>query len=261
MATILYFSHGGGPLPILGDSSHAAMVAFMRDFPRRFPRPEAIVVVSAHWEEPVPTLSSGAMPSLIYDYFGFPQEAYSLSYPSPGHPVLAGRIADFFSRAGIGCRQDPERGFDHGHFIPLLLMYPKADIPSIQLSLARGLDPRAHLNIGAALRPLREENILFIGSGFSFHNMRAFSWSDGSARDPENEAFQDWLSETCAGNLDYPQIEARLEGWKKAPAARYCHPREEHLPPLHVCAGLAGDPGEKIFDDSILGKRALAFQW
>jgi aromatic ring-opening dioxygenase catalytic subunit (LigB family) len=237
------------------------MVAFMRDLPRRFPKPDAIVVVSAHWEEPSPTVTSGASPSLIYDYFGFPQPAYSLAYPSPGNPALAGRVADLFGRAGIGCRKDPDRGFDHGHFIPLLLMYPKSDIPSIQLSLAKGLDPKAHLQFGAALRPLREENILFIGSGFSFHNMRAFSWSGDSGKDPGNDAFQDWLSETCAGALEYPQIEARLEGWEKAPGARYCHPREEHLLPLHVCAGLAGSSGEKIFDNYILGKRALAFQW
>lgn len=261
MAGILYFSHGGGPLPILGDPGHDAMVAFMRALPDRFPKPEAIVVASAHWEEPEAAVTSAANPSLVYDYFGFPREAYSLAYPSPGSPALADRVASLLGKAGITCRKDPRRGFDHGHFIPLLLMYPQADIPSIQISLRRGLDPRVHLEMGEALRPLGKENILFIGSGFSFHNMGAFSWSGPPPSDPRNGAFQDWLTETCAGDLDYPAVRARLLEWERAPNARYCHPREEHLLPLHLCAGMAGGAGEKVFDDFILGKRAVAFLW
>jgi aromatic ring-opening dioxygenase catalytic subunit (LigB family) len=140
-------------------------------------------------------------------------------------------------------------------------MYPKADIPSLQLSLLRGLDPAAHIALGKALGELMNENILVIGSGFSFHNMRAFSWDGNSAPDPANEAFQNWLIETCTGPISQSEREQRLIEWEKAPSARYCHPREEHLLPLHVCQAMADKSAKLIFDDSILGKRAVAFLW
>jgi aromatic ring-opening dioxygenase catalytic subunit (LigB family) len=146
-------------------------------------------------------------------------------------------------------------------FIPLKLMYPLADIPSLQLSLLRGLDPAAHIALGKALRELMKENVLVIGSGFSFHNMGAFAWGGIGAMDPRNEAFQDWLIETCAGPLSQSEREQRLTEWEQAPSARYCHPREEHLLPLHVCLGMANKPAELVFDDQILGKRSVAFLW
>nr|MDA8405143.1 class III extradiol ring-cleavage dioxygenase [Desulfobacteraceae bacterium] len=161
----------------------------------------------------------------------------------------------------IPARIDPQRGIDHGLFIPLKQMYPEADIPSLQLSLLHGLDPTAHISLGKALRELMNENIMVIGSGFSFHNMRAFSWQGTDVQDPANEAFQNWLIEVCAGPISQPEREHLLIGWEKAPSARYCHPREEHLLPLHVCLGMAGKPASKIFDDYILGKRAVAFLW
>ena len=142
-----------------------------------------------------------------------------------------------------------------------MLMYPEADIPTLQLSLLRGLDPAAHLALGDSLRELVKDNILVVGSGFSFHNMAEFQWQAGDARDPANDAFQDWLIETCTTPLSPDEREQRLLEWEKAPAARYCHPREEHLLPLHVCQGMAGSPGKVIFDDTILGKRGVAFQW
>ena len=162
---------------------------------------------------------------------------------------------------GIPARLDAQRGYDHGLFIPLKLMYPQADIPSLQLSLLRGLDPRAHIALGQALRALLDENILVIGSGFSFHNLGAFSWQGSSAPDPANEAFQDWLIETCTASMSESEREERLVEWERGPSARYCHPREEHLLPLHVCAGMAGKAGQVIFDDQILGKRGVAFLW
>jgi 4,5-DOPA dioxygenase extradiol len=260
-ARIIYFSHGGGPLPILGDPSHKAMVAFMRQLPSRLNKPDAILVISAHWEENAATLLGAKSPAMFYDYYGFPDEAYEIAYPAPGSPELANRIAELLQKSSLPSRIDPQRGFDHGLFIPLKLMYPQADIPSLQLSLLRGLDPAAHIALGNALHALTKENILVVGSGFSFHNMGAFSWQGIAAPDPANDAFQNWLIETCTGSLHKFAREQRLIDWEKAPSARYCHPREEHLLPLHVCIGMAQKPAEKIFDDDILGKRGLAFLW
>ena len=258
---IVYFSHGGGPLPLLGDPSHQAMVDFMRELPTRLTRPEAILVISAHWEEPCATLLGADTPALFYDYYGFPRESYDLSYPAPGHPQLAERIASLLQAAAIPVHIDAQRGFDHGVFIPLLLMYPEADIPVLQLSLIKGLDPARHIALGQALRALKHENILVIGSGFSFHNLQAFDWQGAANNDPSNDAFQDWLIESCTGDYSSGERQQRMIDWQLAPAARYCHPREEHLLPLHVCVGMAQSPARKIFDDYILGKRAVAFLW
>jgi aromatic ring-opening dioxygenase catalytic subunit (LigB family) len=198
---------------------------------------------------------------MFYDYYGFPDKTYEITYPATGSPGLANRIAGLLIKNSIQARLDTQRGFDHGLFIPLKLMYPHADIPSLQLSLMRGLDPKAHIALGKAMHELMQENILVIGSGFSFHNMRAFSWEGINMPDPANEAFQDWLIDVCTGPIPQSERELRLIEWQKAPSARYCHPREEHLLPLHVCVGMAGKPAETIFDDYIIGKRAVAFLW
>jgi len=258
---IVYFSHGGGPLPILGDPGHKAMLDFMLDLPSKIIKPDAILVISAHWEEQVPTVLGAQNPAMFYDYYGFPSQAYEITYPAPGSPELARRIVALLGKQHIAARFYPHRGFDHGLFIPLKLMYPSADIPSLQLSLVHGLDPGVHLAIGNALSELKGENILVIGSGFSFHNMRAFVWNGNGDPDPANDAFQDWLIDTCTGPRSQFERERMLNEWERAPHARYCHPREEHLLPLHVCVGLAGKPAQVIFDDKILGKRSLAFLW
>jgi aromatic ring-opening dioxygenase catalytic subunit (LigB family) len=260
-AQLVYLSHGGGPLPLLGDPGHAAMVAFMRQLGARLRRPGAVLVVSAHWEERAATVQSAASPSLYYDYYGFPEEAYHVEYPAPGAPALAGRVGATLDAHGVPWTADGERGFDHGAFIPLLLMYPEADVPVLQLSLLRGLDARAHIELGAALSDLMTEDVLVVGSGFSFHNMDAFDWRPGYEPDPRNDAFQEWLIETCTGDLAPGERERRLVEWQVAPHARYAHPREEHLLPLHVCAGMAGRPGGLVFDDAIAGKRSVAFLW
>jgi len=260
-AKAVYFSHGGGPLPILGDAGHQAMVEFMTRLPSLLARPDAIIVVSAHWEEQLATLLGAPAPSMFYDYYGFPKEAYSVTYPAPGHPALAWRIAGLLEKDGIPARIDQRRGFDHGLFIPLKLMYPRADIASIQLSLLRGLDPAAHIALGRALRELLDENLLLIGSGFSFHNLEAFFRQTAGSPDAANDAFQEWLIETCVGSLSQSDRERRLIEWEQAPSARYCHPREEHLLPLHVCLGMMGRPATLVFDDQIMGRRALAFLW
>jgi 4,5-DOPA dioxygenase extradiol len=258
---VVYFSHGGGPLPILGDPGHKAMVDFMTNLPSQLRRPEAILVISAHWEERVATLLGAEHPVMFYDYYGFPEKAYEIKYPAPGSPKLAKKIVGLLEKQGLEAHVDPERGFDHGLFIPLKLMYPQADIPAFQLSLLRGLNPAAHIALGNALRGLMDEKILVIGSGFSFHNMNAFSWQGDGKPDPANDAFQNWLIEVCTGAISQSEREQRLVDWEKAPSARYCHPREEHLLPVHVCAGMAAKPAKLIFDDKILGKRSVGFLW
>jgi len=236
-------------------------VAFMRQLPSQLKMPDAILVISAHWEESAATLLGAQNPAMFYDYYGFPDEAYKVTYPAPGSPDLAYRIAELLDQHKIPSHIDPQRGFDHGLFIPLKLMYPQADIPALQLSLLRGLNPVAHLSLGIALRELMHENILVIGSGFSFHNMQAFSWHGETTPDPDNDGFQNWLIEVCTGPISQHEREQRLADWQKAPSARYCHPREEHLVPLHVCLGMADKSAKVIFDDNILGKRAVAFMW
>jgi len=260
-ARVVYLSHGGGPLPLLGDPGHGAMVRFMQGLPLLVGMPEAILVISAHWEEPVATLTSAPAPPMLYDYYGFPPKTYTVQYPAPGAPALAERVAGMLANAGIASRQDPQRGYDHGLFIPLLLAYPQADIPCLQLSLLAGLDPAAHLALGRALQPLLSENILVVGSGFSFHNLRAFFRNNADVPDELNDAFQDWLIATCTGPLGAAAREEHLARWQAAPGARHCHPREEHLLPLHVCAGMAGAPARVIFDEAIMGKRSVAFLW
>ncbi len=259
---ILYISHGGGPLPLLGDPDHRELVTQLRGLGQRLPRPSAIIVVSAHWEEQAPTVTSGAQPPLIYDYTGFPPESYEIQYPSPGAPELAARVHRALSQAGLEPLQDPARGFDHGLFVPLKLMYPAADIPCIQLSLLKSLDPAAHIALGQALQSLEWDNLLVIGSGFSFHNMRAFFEPATPESDARNKAFEDWLTATLSDpDLDEAERTERLINWSEAPEARYCHPREEHLLPLHVCYGLAQRPADEHESIRVLRKRAGMFYW
>lgn len=260
--TVIYISHGAGPLPILGDGKHDEMVSNLRLLSSEIGTPSAIIVVSAHWEESLPTVTGAAQPELIYDYYGFPQESYEIEYPAPGNPDLAGAVMNALSARGIEGRKDDERGFDHGMFIPLKIMYPEADIPTIQVSLVRGLDPDVHIALGEALGAIEQKNLLIIGSGFSFHNMRAFFEPDTAETWAANEAFQQWLVETCAGDgLTEEGRKERLAAWEKAPNARYCHPREEHLLPLHVCLGAAGRPSSDHYGPTIFGKKATALLW
>lgn len=259
-ASILYFSHGGGPLPLLNDPSHRAMADFLKSFPQSIPTPEAILVFSAHWEEPMPIVLTSDHPAMLFDYYGFPAESYTYDYPAPGNPRLAEEIIALLHDNRIPASGDSCRGFDHGTFVPLLLMYPNAEIPTVQISLVKGLDPELHLEIGKTLKPLKDRNILVIGSGFSFHNMLAFQ-DNTAGVNRANDAFQDWLTETCCEEMAESERIDRLIYWEDAPNARFCHPREEHLLPLHVCAGMAGRQGKIVFDDEILGKRAIGVFW
>lgn len=238
---VLFLSHGGGPMPLLGDEGHKEMVACLQEITTQIHKPSAIIVVSAHWEENISTITSGATPSLIYDYYGFPEESYAIKYPCSGEPFLASQIHNLLENAGIASSLDEQRGFDHGLFVPLTIMYPDADIPCVQLSLINTLNPAEHINIGRALQELDYDNLLIIGSGFSFHNMRAFFTPETSESKRMNESFENWLLTTCStSDSDEKQRSQKLIQWENAPGARYCHPREEHLLPLHVCVWCRG---------------------
>lgn len=216
--------------------------------------PKAILVVSAHWETERPTVSAAAQPGMIFDYYGFPAHTYELSYPAPGSPALARRVRALLEGAGIAADVDPERGFDHGVFVPMMKAFPEAQIPVVTLSIRRDLDPAAHLAVGRALAPLRDEGVLIIGSGMSYHDLRHFRDGDAAV----SEGFDAWLRETVA---DAPDArDQRLSAWAQAPFGRAAHPREEHLIPLMVVAGAAGDDvGRTDFSERIGGKRISGF--
>ncbi|WP_338666510.1 DODA-type extradiol aromatic ring-opening family dioxygenase [Pseudodesulfovibrio methanolicus] len=259
---VIYLSHGAGPLPLLGDAGHAEMIENLKVLATRIERPSAILVVSAHWEETVPTVTAGNQPPLYYDYYGFPPESYEIAYPAPGDNALSEAVRGTLAAHGLPCGTEEARGFDHGLFVPLKIMYPEADIPCVQLSLIKGLDPAAHLALGEALAGLDRENLLILGSGFSFHNMRAFFAQDTAETALANGEFQQWLVGTCADPALTPEERAtRLVHWEDAPHARYCHPREEHLLPLHVCCGAAGRPCDEHFRLIIIGKAASTHLW
>lgn len=256
-----FIPHGGGPCFFMEWNPPQAwnrMADFLKNVAATLPRtPKAIVLVSAHWLTPQVTVTSGAQPDLIYDYYGFPPHTYALQYPAPGAPVLAHQIVQTLSAAGIASTPDAQRGFDHGVFIPLKLVFPQADIPVVQLSLNDSLDPVQHLVVGGALQTLRDQDVLIIGSGMSFHNMRAYG---NPQYGPVSDAFDAWLTKAVESS---PQERYRLlSNWTQAPGARDCHPAraEEHLLPLMTVAGAAGnDAGRKVFSDRVMETTLSAF--
>lgn len=258
----LFLSHGGGPLPLLADAAHAEMVATLKGIAEVIEKPSAIIVVSAHWESEVATVTSAANPGLIYDYSGFPPESYEIKYPCPGNAPLANSIIRQLEKAGITASADGARGLDHGVFVPLKIMYPDADIPCVQLSLLKGLDPLAHIKLGRALQGLADPSILLIGSGFSFHNMKAFFTPETRDSRNANKSFERWLLDTCSNqSISEQERTQRLINWEAAPSARYCHPREEHLLPLLVCYGYAASACTKSFELQILNKESSLYLW
>lgn len=259
----LFIPHGAGPCFFMDwppAGSWDPMETWLRNLVTLVgARPRALLVISAHWEMPEFSVNIQAAPDLLYDYYGFPAHTYQLKWPAPGNPPLAGRIQALLDAAGIASGQEHKRGLDHGVFIPLKLAFPEADIPLVQLSLRAGLDPAEHLALGRALAPLRDEGVLIIGSGMSFHNMQRLR-RGGDQADPDSVRFDDWLSDTVA--LAQQAREQRLIHWATAPGGRASHPQEEHLIPLHVVAGAAGaDAGAKVFEDSVMGSRQSAFMF
>jgi len=259
---VAFLPHGGGPWPFvdLGFTSKEefdGLVAYLQSV-RSLPKtpPKALLVVSAHWEEPVPTVMTSPRPPMLYDYYGFPPESYTIQWNAPGDPALAERVRDLLGAAGFTTATDANRGFDHGTFVPLKLTYPDADVPTVQLSLQRGLDPATHLAMGRALAPLRDEGVFIVGSGMTYHNLRAF----GRRAAPVAEAFDAWLR--TAATAAPAERDRLLTGWASAPAARAAHPREEHLLPLMVIAGAAGeDRGVVAWNGTFAGLRLSAYHY
>lgn len=237
----------------------AGMAAYLKSLAASLPQlPKAILVVSAHWETDGFAFTGAAEHSLIYDYNGFPPHTYELRYPTAGAPALAARCAALLADAAITASIDPSRGLDHGVFIPLMVAFPDVDIPVVEMSIDRNLDPALHLAAGTALAPLRAEGILVIGSGMSFHNMGAYG--DPRAAVP-SQAFDRWLAETA--ELAAPSRSTRLTDWDQAPAGRYAHPHgaEEHLLPLMVAAGASSEPGRRTYSEMVLGTAISGFRF
>lgn len=259
---VAYLPHGGGPWPFVdlpfGDRAElAALTAYLQSIKHLAPQPpRAVLMVSAHWEEPNPTVMTAERPPMLYDYYGFPPESYRITWPAPGNPALAGRVRELLGAAGFQTGANAERGYDHGTFVPMKVTWPEAEIPTVQLSLKEGLDPAEHIAIGRALAPLRDEGVLILGSGMSYHNLRAFRQPGGQVAST-SMAFDTWLNETVA--LDPAERDRRLAQWAAAPAARLAHPREEHLLPLMVVAGAAGaDRGRVGYQNTLMGARISA---
>lgn len=246
---VVFVSHGGGPWPWVDGMREAfAKTAHeLAQLPTLLPqKPRAVLVITGHWEESEFTISTSSHPPMEYDYSGFPAHTYEIVYPAPGAPELATHIVHLLRAAGLAVHQDPSRGFDHGVFVPLYLMYPQADVPVLMLSMKHGYDPAEHLRLGQALAPLREEGVLILGSGLTYHNMRGFG--RGESSEPAAE-FEQYLNAAISAP-DAAQRAALLEAWESAPAARLAHPREDHLVPLFVVAGAAGDDaGRRLFAD------------
>jgi aromatic ring-opening dioxygenase catalytic subunit (LigB family) len=261
---VAFVPHGGGPWPFvdLGFDRPGLdrLSGYLASVPGRLPAtPRALLVVSAHWEEKVPTVTASPHPPLVYDYSGFPPEAYRITWPAPGDPALAARVRTLLEGAGIASAENATRGFDHGTFVPLKVMYPAADVPAVQLSILRGLDPEAHLALGRAIAPLRDEGIFIVCSGMTYHDLRGF-FDPASNPAAVSEAFDRWLRETVP--LDAVERDRRLARWETAPSARAAHPREEHLLPLMVAAGAAGaDRAVVAFDDIAFGVRLSAYEF
>jgi aromatic ring-opening dioxygenase catalytic subunit (LigB family) len=261
-----FVPHGGGPCffmdpPMGPPGTWDRMAAFLRGLPDDVGvTPRAILAVTGHWETDDLRVTAGTNPPLIYDYHGFPESTYHLQYPAPGSPALAAEVAGLLRAAGFPTVEDPERGFDHGVFIPFLVAFPEATIPVVELSVRRDLDPAAHLAIGRALAPLRENGVLILATGMSYHNLRGLFSADPRAT-AAAEAFDGWLTQAVC-DADRAARDRRLTDWEAAPGARQCHPREEHLLPLMVAAGAAGaDRARQVYSDRVFGKALSGFRF
>ena len=259
----IFLPHGGGPCFFMdwtwgpADTWYATK-RFLESVASMLPeKPEALLVISGHWEEPAFTVSTAEKPQLIYDYSGFPAHTYQLTWPAPGDPALAARVVDLLRNAGLPSATDPTRGYDHGVFIPLKVAFPQAQIPVVTLSLNHSLDPALHIAAGRALAPLRDEGVLIVASGMSFHNLRAYFHPETADR---ARAFDTWL--TSAVESPASERENLLTHWREAPFAAFAHPREEHLIPLLAAAGAGGEAaGKRIFTDEPMGAKISAFRF
>jgi aromatic ring-opening dioxygenase catalytic subunit (LigB family) len=257
-----FISHGGGPWPYMEDfrKAFAPLEASLVDIPRQLgTTPSAVLAVSGHWEAPEFRIMASPTPPMVYDYSGFPEHTYRVQYKAPGSPALARRVHALLTQAGLPASLDEQQGFDHGTFTPLVIMYPDAQVPVLQLSLRSGYDPQTHLAAGRALQALRAEGVLILGSGLSYHNMREMGPGAKSA----SKTFDDWLQETLVAAPPAERTRRLLE-WSRAPAARQAHPREDHLIPLMVAVGAAeSEPASCIYhqEDLLGGVVASSFRF
>lgn len=256
-----FLSHGGGPWPYI----EAMKLQFARtaqafsQLPHSLPaRPKAVLMITGHWEAPQFTVSTAKHPPMVYDYSGFPEHTYHIKYPAPGSPQLAARVRELLAQAGMPCAEDAQRGFDHGTFVPMVLMYPKADVPIVMLSLKSNYSPAEHVRAGQALQGLRDEGVLIMGSGLTYHNMRGFGRPESLGL---SETFEAYLNNAVT-DPDPAQRIKKLEQWDTAPGARQVHPREDHLLPLMVVAGAAGsDPGRRLLVDKVMSVAMASYQF
>jgi aromatic ring-opening dioxygenase catalytic subunit (LigB family) len=245
MLPTLFLSHGSPMHALQAGRAGTAWAAFGRDLPR----PKAVLIASAHWESEWPMLTTGGRPETIHDFGGFPPALYELRYGAPGAPAVAERAIELIRAAGIAANGNGCRGLDHGAWVPLRHMYPQAEVPVVQVSLQPLLGAAHHLRLGEILAPLRDEGVLIIGSGMSYHNLRAMGAPAATA---PSRAFDDWLTAAVEAPAAAMRA-AALTQWQSAPAARLAHPREEHLLPLMVAAGAGGaDRGRRIYNDEVL---------
>lgn len=246
-----FLSHGGGPWHVIPEmrAQFTRTEILFRALPERLPeKPKAILMISAHWEETEFAVSSAKNPPMIYDYSGFPAHTYQLQYPAVGSPELAARVQELLKNAGIVCAENPFRGFDHGAFVPLMLMYPNAHVPVVTLSIKTDYSASEHIQMGEALAPLRDEGVLIIGSGYTYHNMRGYGRPESMQASIEFEAY---LSDAVSQPQELRK--QRLIDWQQAPFARACQPREDHLVPLFVAAGAAdNDVGKRLLLDEAM---------
>jgi len=270
-APVIAVCHGGGPMPIMNDPGHVALIKSMTT---KVPSilgletasaPRAIVLVTAHWSERRPTISSGKKHSLYYDYYGFPAETYKLKYDAPGSPEVATEVFEALSKAGLKPEMDGERGWDHGVFVPMLLVNPKADIPIVQLSVLASDSPEQHYAMGRALAPLRDSGVAIVGSGMpTFHNLRLMfsgAMSDPSLRRRNNE-WSDRLTSTVLKE-DAAERAKLLESWREWVGAKEAHPQGgvEHFLPLIVCSGAAGEGKGEAYGDDVMGTKHFTYYW
>ncbi|HEY7808858.1 MAG TPA: class III extradiol ring-cleavage dioxygenase [Allosphingosinicella sp.] len=259
-----FISHGGGPWPYLDgpfrrtfDQLEQSLVDIRRELGDA---PRAVLVISGHWEEKGFAISSGERPGMVYDYSGFPAHTYEIRYKAPGSPELAARVQQLLAGGGIAARLDPKRGFDHGTFSIMKPLYPDEDIPVVQLSIDLGYDPALHLALGRLLAPLREEGVLIIGSGLSYHNLTDARSSEGTE---PSRRFDAWLQDTLVRASGDERM-TRLLDWERAPLARAAHPQEDHLIPLMAVVGAAeGEAGATVYHQTDLfgGITASSFRF
>lgn len=245
-----FLCHGGGPWPWMQGPLRRILAELERgllNVPAQWPtRPTAILVISAHWEERAFTVTTAEAPGMVYDYTGFPPEMYAIRYACPGSPSLAARVVHLLRAAGLPAVGSATRGYDHGTYSVLQTMAPTADIPVVQLSMRRLLDPDEHLQAGRALAALRDEGVLIIGSGMTCHER-------GPDMATPSAAFDDWLQRVVC-DQDAVARRQSLRMWERAPYARVVHPREDHLLPLMVAAGAGwDDPARCVYRDRLMG--------